>query len=265
MSALKHGGLLQRAGDALIRTWASLVHKPWQLSNVEDNRRLWDSYARRWDGAHVPLEDARVSDADRTSYVKYLGDEWGRTEDVDRIVAEYIFPFISTDSVVAEIGVGGGRIASRVAPRTRELNCFDISSAMLKTARAALAGHSNVRFVLLDDSALATKFADRFDFVYAFDVFVHLDLHTTWRYLRDIRATLRPGGRLFIHTANLKAPGGWDRFARQREYHVEGHYFSTPELIEILVDKSNFRIVKRSTPDPTNFYLNRDYLLVLEK
>jgi ubiquinone/menaquinone biosynthesis C-methylase UbiE len=42
------------------------------------------------------------------------------------------------NTVAAEIGVGGGRIASRVAPRVKSLVAFDISEEMLKRAKAAL-------------------------------------------------------------------------------------------------------------------------------
>ena len=31
-------------------------------------------------------------------------------------------------------------------------------------------------------------------------------------------------GRAFISTANLEAPGGWERFTKQKEYSVGGFY-----------------------------------------
>jgi hypothetical protein len=41
--------------------------------------------------------------------------------------------------VVAEIGVGGGRVASRVYAHVKQLHCFDIADAMLQQAQQALA------------------------------------------------------------------------------------------------------------------------------
>jgi len=35
-------------------------------------------------------------------------------------------------SVVAEIGVGGGRIARKMVDKVKSLTCFDISTEMLK-------------------------------------------------------------------------------------------------------------------------------------
>jgi hypothetical protein len=60
---------------------------------------------------------------------------------------------------------------------------------------------------------------------YSFDVMVHIDLHTIWKYLLEIRRVLKDEtGRAFISTANLEAPGGWERFTKQKEYSVGGFY-----------------------------------------
>jgi cyclopropane fatty-acyl-phospholipid synthase-like methyltransferase len=104
-----------------------------------------------------------------------------------------------------------------------------------------------------------------FDFVYSFDVFVHLDLHTIWRYVSDISAALRPGGRSFLHTMNLTTPSGWKAFASQNCYSVEGHYFVSPEIVRILVERAGLELMKESSADSSNLYMDRDYLFVMEK
>ncbi|MDQ6839647.1 MAG: class I SAM-dependent methyltransferase [Actinomycetota bacterium] len=64
--------------------------------------------------------------------------------------------------------------------------------------------------------------------MYSFDVFVHLDLHVQWSYIKEIERMLKPGGKVFIHTADLTTSAGWNRFVRQSGYRVEGFYFMTP-------------------------------------
>lgn len=238
---------------------------PSKLSNVEYNRALWDRYAKEWSKTWVDLENPDIGEKERDSYVKHLGDEWGRTSHVERIVAEYIYPYITPESVVAEIGSGGGRIASRVVERAKELYCLDISSEMLKRTHAALSRYDHVRYALLKGPRLPEELGETLDFIYSFDVFVHLDLHTIWKYFKEIRRCLKSGGRAFVHTTNLKAPGGWERFAGQEKYSVAGHYYISPEIVEILADRSGLRIIKMSNIDPSNVYLNRDYLVMLEK
>jgi SAM-dependent methyltransferase len=136
---------------------------------------------------------------------------------------------------------------------------------MLKRAKAALAADSNVFFVLQTQPTLQAEYAGRFDFVYSFDTFVHFDLHLMWREFCIVRDILKDGGRAFIHTTNLIAPDGWKTFASQDKYRVETMYFVSPEIIRTLADHAHLKIVKASNVDPGSFYLNRDYLVVLEK
>lgn len=243
------------------------------MSNVEKNRRLWDEYARKWSRESVRLDSGRAQpivpkkeqEAYVAAHINLLGDEWGRPSEVAQVIGEFIYPFIDAKSVVAEIGVGGGRIASKVAGRVRRFVAFDISTEMLKRAKKALRNHSNVEYVLLDEPVFDDRFHDTFDFVYSFDVFVHVDLHVMWRYFLEIGKLLKSGGKAFVHTANLLAPDGWARFAGQKKATVGGHYFVSPEIVHILASRGGFKIVKSSTPDPGNVYLNRDYLVVLQK
>ena len=142
---------------------------------------------------------------------------------------------------------------------------FDVSEEMLKKARIALADNPNVNFGLLSNAALPDSLTEKCDFIYAFDVFVHLDLHTMWKYFVAIQRALKIGGRAFLHRTNLSAPGGWEHFSNQVEFSVGNHYPVSPEVIGILAENSGLTIIKTSVPDPSNSYLNRDYLFVVEK
>ena len=256
---------LRRPYQAVARIREQIA--PSDASNFSVNRRLWDAGSRNWDKRSVTLSFEPASGRERyvESKLEFLGDEWSEPEAVDEIVSEFIRPFVTPESVVGEIGVGGARVASRVAPHVGKLYCFDIAPAMLARAKKALAGSDNVEYVLLRKPVFPREFAGAFDFVYSFDVFVHLDLHGMWRYFQEVARVLRCGGRAFIHTSNLAAPDGWARFASQEEYSVLGHYFVSPEIVQILSARSGFAIIKQSVPDPSNIYLNRDLLVVLKK
>jgi SAM-dependent methyltransferase len=235
------------------------------LDNVAYNRDLWNWYARRWsEDLSFRLQQADVPGA-TASNLSVLGDEWGTAVDLDEVARSYIDPYVDHGAVVGEIGSGGGRVAARVAPNTKRFYCFDISEGMLEQARRTLAHCDNVEYVLLDGPSLPAELEETFDFLYAFDVFVHLDLHTIWRYVQEMERTLCRGGRALLHTANLTAPGGWESFAAQARYRPETHYFVSPEVMRTLISHTRMQIVKESEADPGNFYLNRDYLAVLRK
>ena len=236
-------GLLMRA--------RSRFRPPDPSDHVEYNRAGWDSYAARWS----PRGEGDT-----------LGDEWAPPEEgVADIIEDWVWPHVTPESTAAEIGVGGGRIARLVAPKVRELWCFDISSMMLKQAQRALRDQPNVRFGHLKEPRLPAELTGALDFIYSFDVFVHIDLHTMWKYVQEVSRVLKPGGRAFLHTANLTAPDGWERFASQDHYHLDGHYFITPEIFRTLVGHTDLTILRESSPDASNSVLNRDYLILLEK
>jgi SAM-dependent methyltransferase len=252
-----------RAGRAISRVRALARIDP--VDNVVYNKHLWNRYAHRWKhdpGFRFQMAESPGATAEQLSL---LGNEWGTPDDVDEVVRGFIEPYVNHQAIVGEIGSGGGRVAVRIAPRSKRFYCLDISKGMLELARLALADCPNVDYVLLDGPSLPAEFAETFDVLYAFDVFVHLDLHTIWKYVGEIERALRPGGHACVHTANLTAPGGWERFAAQDRYCPEGFYFVSPDIVRTLIGHTALRIVTESQPDGRNFYLNRDYLVVLQK
>lgn len=231
--------------------------------NINYNKSLWNSYAQRWSKETAWVEKEGVQD--KESYLEFLGDEWGTKEDVLTIIDEFIKPYVSSHSHALEIGVGGGRIADKVAPLVKTLDVSDIAITMLENAKKALSMHTNITYFPLNGTSLHLWEDASIDFVYSFDVFVHLDLHTMWRYFQEISRILKPNALAFIHTTNLLAPKGWQRFESQRAFKVEGHYFVTPEIISTLCNHCNLEIIKESQTSEQNFYYARDYLFIVRK
>lgn len=244
------------------RTWHSPISG---ASDWQAHQLVWDDYARQWAPSTTARDAQTTRSRDTYKSLVYLGDEWGRKQDVCRVVEEYIDPYVTSDSIVGEIGSGGGRVSVQVAPKVKELHCFDLSSEMLKRAGKALIAYPHVHFHLLTIPRLGAELRNSFDFIYSFDVFVHLDLLTIWQYFCEISSSLKPGGRAFLHTTNLAAAAGWENFCAPRANDPTDHQFISPEIIDIFAYRSGLQIIKRSTIDPANFYLNRDYLFVLEK
>lgn len=240
------------------------IGRPPHHENVAYNRDTWDRYADGWNPRRVTVEDPLIPADERTAAIRILGDEWGNRADVEQVVRDFITPYVNGASRVAEIGSGGGRVAALVLPTVEHLTCFDISKKMLERCRATLGNDPRADFVLLAEPQFESRFDGAFDFVYSFDVFVHLDLHTMWKYVRALPSLLRPGGKAFLHTSNLTAPGGWANFARQKKYSVLDHYFIVPQTIDVLLEHAGLRLVATSTIEPGNFYYNRDYLFVVE-
>jgi SAM-dependent methyltransferase len=251
-----------------LRNIAKKLVQPAMTSNVEFNRWLWNRYARRWSTAAPPIDRALPDEIQKEHLrrgVAIVGDEWGRSDDINEVLNDFVHPYITRRSVVAEIGVGGGRLAVRIAPHVAQFYGFDIAKRMLRHAERELAHLDNVNLVLLYEPKLPDELSDRIDFIYAFDVLVHLDLHTQWKYFREIHRVLKVGGHAMVHTTNLLAPAGWARFATQDEYSVHGHYFVSPEVVRTFANRGGFELVKASLPQSTNFYYYRDFIATLAK
>eukprot|EP01122_Echinamoeba_exundans_P002441 TRINITY_DN12381_c0_g1_i1.p1 TRINITY_DN12381_c0_g1~~TRINITY_DN12381_c0_g1_i1.p1 ORF type:complete len:326 (+),score=47.90 TRINITY_DN12381_c0_g1_i1:133-978(+) len=248
-------------------------------TNVDTNRKLWNNYAKDW-GTDVDWVKKMTSNLQlpegttMEDQLEFLGDEWSDKQSVVTVLDDYIFPHITEDSIIAEIGSGGGRIACKVAPRVKELTCFDISDEMLKKARKSLAARGladKSKFALLPDSRLPPQYSSHFDFIYVFDCFPHVDLHTQWKYYKDIKRALKPGGKALIHTASLETEQGWARFEKQEKYTVGGFYFMVPSEVRTLIKRAGFTLLKESTEvtengkkQTGNLYYDRDYLALVE-
>jgi SAM-dependent methyltransferase len=234
------------------------------LGNLDENRWYWNKYAKRWTQQFRGFEAGEGGIA--PAEYEYLGDEWGHPEDVTAILEEFVYPYTTADAVVVEIGSGGGRIAGRIAPRVKHLYCIDISTEMLERLKLVLSEQDNVSFLHVDDATFSPELIVAHpDFIYSFDVFVHLDVHTMWKYMQQIGLALRPGGKAFLHTTNLTTTGGWNRFSAQEKFTLEGHYFVTPELVRTLASHAGLQVETEANETPDNFYKARDYLVLLRK
>ena len=63
-----------------------------------------------------------------------------------------------------------------------------------------------------------------YDFIYSFDVFVHVDLHTFYQTLMNLKPLMTGETHLFMSVANLCSDLGFSRFSKQRSFKVAGFY-----------------------------------------
>ena len=275
----KVAGKGQEMVQQMVQSLSSALIYP-EAGNVATNEKLWDVYASEW-GKEAPwVVEMAATNRDEAVALDAVGDEWAPRAHTERVVDEWILSEVAPEARCCEIGSGGGRIAALVAPRVASLACCDVSAKMLARAEAALAGGSGATsFHLVHGDAAPsdagfgagpraypTAMARGFDFVYCFDVMVHLDAHAMYRCLRRVESLLADGGRAFVSTANLKAPDGFARFEKQSKYSVGGFFFVTPETVRVLADKAGLAVVRElDAPDASNTYYNRDYLAILAR
>ena len=274
--------VLRNLSDALVYT---------DSSNIDTNKKLWNQYASNYYTQPDTTPSTAASTQSPAAWVqkmaaqvgrtpdelRFIGDEWSDARSLDRCLERWLYPLLSESSVVAEIGSGGGRVASRVASRVRQLVCFDISERMLRSAKAALSAQTNVSFHLLPASdptpaSFPAHLHHSFHTVYLFDVLVHCTPHTIYAYLLALHQLLvpLPTSRLLLHYADLSTPLGWERFERQREERAGGFIFVGREQMRVMCDKAGWEVLDESESSCEqdwelngNVYEQRDRLCVL--
>lgn len=92
-----------------------------------------------------------------------------------------------------------------------------------------------VKFVLLSQPRLPESASDSLDFVILYDVLVHVDLHITNKYIREIARVLKPGGKAFLSTANFLSSGVYLEINVPREV---PKFANVPMPIRVCLDSS---------------------------
>ncbi len=172
-------------------------------------RKTWSRYPREWE------RDAALSLGGET-----LGEEWGGPEFADLIV-ELVEPYLGADVDVLELGCGGGKFSQRLAPRCRSLLCTDISAEMIKHTRSTLGRRGldeNVDYRVLNGVDFNGVPDESVDFIFSYDVQLHLQPENVFSYMCDARRVLRDNGMFMLHQVNLASDGGMDHFVSQYRF-----------------------------------------------
>jgi len=124
----------------------------------------------------------------------------------DEILYQYL-PF-SLNMDVLEIGPGSGFTAYRLARQVRSLTLIDVAAKSLAKLSKQLQPLATVYYVCADPArpGLATGLMERFDAVFALDVFEYVVDPATC--LQNLSQVLRSGGELFLTYPNVPPPAG---------------------------------------------------------
>jgi ubiquinone/menaquinone biosynthesis C-methylase UbiE len=164
------------------------------------------AYQETWEAVSRSLSDARYSVAGTADDTEL--ERSGQSTAAD-IVAETA---IGANDRVLEIGCGVGRVGVHLAEQCAHWTGADVSQHMLRHAKHALAGHTNVSFVHLNGIDLAGVADASMDAVYCTAVFMHLDEWERYRYVMEAFRVLTPGGRVYYDNFSLLAREGWRLF-----------------------------------------------------
>ncbi len=145
------------------------------------------------------------------TWEKEYGDEWTWSEGWKQsLISDVILKNIQPGKSVLEIGPGAGRWSSTLQKISKRLVLVDISEECIRKCRQLFFNYDNVSYFVNNGSDLNFIKNDSIDYIWSFDVFVHITPADTALYLNEFQRILKKGGRGIIHHAKDGGiHGGW--------------------------------------------------------
>lgn len=198
-------------------------------NSVEANRRKWNTY----DWAHSRGEEWTL-DAGR--YSRLDPQQW-KSSLVDGMMLNYI----KEHSSILEIGPGGGRWTETLQRIANRLVISDISQTCLDICEERFRLCSNIEYNLIE-KGLDFLASDSVDYVWAYDVFVHINPTDIEAYIIDIGRVMRLDGYAIIHHAG--------KYSREEDRGSTYRTYMTGELFVELVTKHGMTVIEQNDALP---------------
>lgn len=152
---------------------------------VDQNRHVWTTY------------DWSEKGEDWTNHA--LNPEQWKNNLVEKMMFRYIKP----DSVILEIGPGAGRWTKYLQEIARHLILVDITPKCIEMCKERFAEKSNIEYHVIKENIDFLP-ASSVDFIWSYDVFVHINPTDIRRYVNNISRILKKEGIAIIHHSGSK-------------------------------------------------------------
>jgi SAM-dependent methyltransferase len=137
---------------------------------------------------------------------------------LSKVVKNHLQPYVKPDSVVLEIGAGGGRWTQYLIG-AREVVVAELNPQFFPYLRKRFKDDKHkLRFYETSGYELNGIDSGSIDFVFSFGTFVHIDPEGIDAYLAEIHRVLKPGGHATLQYADRTKPyfnkrDNWDGFS----------------------------------------------------
>jgi ubiquinone/menaquinone biosynthesis C-methylase UbiE len=119
------------------------------------------------------------------------GEEWSASQSwKSGLINEVMNRYIQNGKTILEIGPGGGRWSESLAQRSSKLILVDLTEKSIEVCKNKLKSYTHCSFYKNNGTDLSFLPASSIDYLWSFDVFVHIAP-------RDIESYLKEFGRIF--------------------------------------------------------------------
>jgi ubiquinone/menaquinone biosynthesis C-methylase UbiE len=139
------------------------------------------------------------------------GDEWSPLPGwKESITDDVLLKHVRLTDNILEIGPGAGRWTQILQAMAKHLVVVDISTKCIEECRKRFSTCDNIDYFVNDGMNLDFVQDASIDFIWSWDVFVHIDSPATEKYISEFARVLRKGGCGVVHhPKDGCAYGGW--------------------------------------------------------
>jgi SAM-dependent methyltransferase len=135
---------------------------------------------------------------------QHMGEEWTKSDGwKNKLAGEIIDKLIPQNSSVIEIGPGGGRWTEYLQKKSSILQLVDISEKCLELCKERFPDKTNITYNLIKDVKFNFTSDNSIDFVFSYDVFVHIDKAQITDYFNEFARVLKPSGKIILHYSKI--------------------------------------------------------------
>ena len=170
------------------------------------------------------------------------GSQWGDPEDfasspgLAMVKNHFILPYVREDVTVAEIGPGGGRWTQYFRP-AKHVYIIDPFEQMLNETKIVF-GQNNITAIQNSGTDFPGIPEGSINYLFTFDVFVHLDLEVIEQYLINAKKILHDHGTMFIHYGDKTKYEGAQNI---------GYAWNSPVEMNKLLKKLGLAVIAENT------------------
>jgi ubiquinone/menaquinone biosynthesis C-methylase UbiE len=152
---------------------------------IAENMHRWDNYDWSNRGEEWTAEVKMCKGLDPNQWKQLL-------------INDMMLKYFKRGSTILEIGPGAGRWTEKLLLLAKKLILVDISQKCLDICQERFRTYSNIDYFLVERRLDFIDSAS-IDYIWSYDVFVHINPSDIEQYIRDFYRILRPGGCAIIH------------------------------------------------------------------
>jgi ubiquinone/menaquinone biosynthesis C-methylase UbiE len=175
------------------------------------------------------------------------------------ILEQLVFPLLSADCVVCEVGVGTGRWSRHIAPRipNGELVLVDKSQWIVNFLSDYFRGRPSVRAVLCDGASLPFDRDQWMDVVFSQGLFITLRLGHIYRYLREFARELKPGGFAVFDFIDPATTEGWAFMERESAAAYDSFSYNSSDAVAKCCAAAGLEVIRSCNIGKSTYFVTR--------